>query len=473
MHKTRKIFFYILFDILSAALTWAIFFIYRKYNVDHSVLEHFNTSILHDSNFYRGLIALPVYWLLLHTFIGVYTNPFRKSRLRELEITILTTFFGTLVFFFVFILDDIVNTPFDYVKYFFILLFLQLILTYIPRVLNTTITINKINKGKIGFKTLIIGSDVVALNIYQNIIKQTPYLEKYILGYIQIPEEHDESIAVKLPCLGTLADLASIVKEYQIKELVIAIQNGKRKYIETIITSIADNRDLTLKIIPQSQDFLIGSVKISAILQEPLISVSTNNVPVWQDFIKRFMDIAFSIFAIILLLPVYIFCAFGVKISSKGPIFYLQERIGINGKPFRIIKFRSMIANAETGTPLLSSKEDPRVTKFGYFMRKTRLDEIPQFINVLLGDMALVGPRPERQYYIDQIVKVAPHYKLLLTLKPGMTSWGQVKFGYAENIEEMLERLKWDILYLDNMSLQTDIKILIYTVLIVIKGKGK
>jgi lipopolysaccharide/colanic/teichoic acid biosynthesis glycosyltransferase len=132
-----------------------------------------------------------------------------------------------------------------------------------------------------------------------------------------------------------------------------------------------------------------------------------------------------------------------------------------------------MIANAETGTPLLSSKEDPRVTKFGHFMRKTRLDETPQFVNVLLGDMSLVGPRPERQYYIDQIVKVAPHYKLLLTVKPGMTSWGQVKFGYAENVEEMVERLKWDILYLDNMSLQTDIKILIYTVLIVLKGKGK
>jgi len=473
MNKTKKLFFYFLFDILSAIFTWVIFFIYRKYNVDHSVFEHFTTSILHDSIFYFGIVALPIYWCLLHIFTGAYTNPFRKSRLKELEITIITVFFGTLIFFFAFILDDIVNRPFDYVKYFAILLFLQFFLTYIPRVLITTVTINKISSGKIGFKTLIIGSDIVALTVYQNIIKQTPYVEKYILGYIQVPEEQDESIAVKLPCLGTLSDLISIVKDHQIKELVIAVQNGKRKLIETIIYSIGDNRDLMLKIIPQSQDFLIGNVKISAILQEPLISVSTSDLPVWHQFIKRFMDVTFSIFAIIILLPLYIFCIIGIKLSSKGSIFYLQERIGQNSKPFQIIKFRSMVANAETGTPQLSSKDDPRITKFGHFMRKTRMDEIPQFINVLMGNMSLVGPRPERQYYIDQIVKVAPHYKLLLKVKPGMTSWGQVKFGYAENIDEMVERLKWDILYLDNMSLQTDIKILIYTVLIVLKGSGK
>ena len=473
MNKTRKLFFYILFDVLAAALTWVVFFIYRKYNVDHSVFEYFKLSILQDPKLYVGLVALPVYWIFLHTFIGAYTNPFRKSRLRELENTLLTVFFGTLIFFFIFILDDIVNGPFDYIKYFCILLFLQFFLTYFPRVLNTTITINKLNNGKIGFKTLVIGSNVVALNVYQDIIKQTPYVEKYILGYIPIPEEQDEILATKLPCLGTLENLPFIVKEYQINELVIAIQNGKRKIVEDIITSIGDNRDITLKIIPQSQDYLIGTVKTSAILQEPLISVSTRHLPLWQQFIKRFMDITFSILAIVMLIPLYIFCAIGVKLSSKGNIFYLQERVGLNSKPFQIIKFRSMVSNAESGTPQLSSKTDARITKFGHFMRKTRLDETPQFVNVLLGNMSLVGPRPERQYYIDQIVKVAPHYKLLLTVKPGMTSWGQVKFGYAENIDEMVERLKWDILYLDNMSLQTDIKILIYTALIVLKGKGK
>ncbi|HXK74687.1 MAG TPA: sugar transferase, partial [Bacteroidales bacterium] len=176
--------------------------------------------------------------------------------------------------------------------------------------------------------------------------------------------------------------------------------------------------------------------------------------------------------AIILLLPVYIFLAIGIKRSSPGPILYSQERIGYRGKPFKILKFRSMYVDAEQGVPQLSSKEDKRITPFGRFMRKVRLDETPQFFNVLLGDMSIVGPRPERQYYIDQIVKKAPYYKLLLNIKPGITSWGQVKFGYAENVDQMVERLKWDILYLENMSIQMDIKILIYTFLIVLKRKG-
>ena len=231
--------------------------------------------------------------------------------------------------------------------------------------------------------------------------------------------------------------------------------------------------EISLKIIPQMQDYLMGNVRVSSILNEPLISISPDALPDWQKHLKRFCDIFFSFIAIILLLPVYFFLAIGVKASSKGPVFYTQERIGYKGKPFQIIKFRSMVQDAENGCPQLSSADDPRITRFGKFLRKTRLDETPQFFNVLLGDMSLVGPRPERQYYIDQIVKKAPHYRLLFRIRPGITSWGQVKYGYAENVDQMVERLKWDILYIENMSIQMDIKILIYTVLIVLKRSGK
>jgi lipopolysaccharide/colanic/teichoic acid biosynthesis glycosyltransferase len=188
---------------------------------------------------------------------------------------------------------------------------------------------------------------------------------------------------------------------------------------------------------------------------------------------KRFFDILLSLIAIVILTPVYIFCYLGVLFSSKGPVIYKQERIGINGKPFTIPKFRSMRIGAENGTPMLSSKDDNRVTPFGKFLRKVRLDEIPQFFSVLKGDMSLVGPRPERQYYIDQIAQRAPHYRLLLKVKPGITSWGQVKYGYAESVDQMIERLKFDILYLENMSLAMDFKIIAYTLLTVIKGSGQ
>ena len=153
-------------------------------------------------------------------------------------------------------------------------------------------------------------------------------------------------------------------------------------------------------------------------------------------------------------------------------VFFSQERIGYRGRPFRIYKFRTMYVDAEERGPLLASENDRRITPFGRVMRKYRLDELPQFWNVLKGDMSLVGPRPERKYFIDRIVRKAPYYYLLHNVRPGITSLGMVKYGYAENVEQMVERLKYDILYYENMSLLLDLTILIYTVKTVFTGKG-
>jgi exopolysaccharide biosynthesis polyprenyl glycosylphosphotransferase len=218
---------------------------------------------------------------------------------------------------------------------------------------------------------------------------------------------------------------------------------------------------------------LLGSVKVNHLFGTPLIEIKHDLLPVWQEVLKRGIDVAGSALFLLLAWPVYAFTAIMVRLSSSGPIFFAQERIGKHGKPFSIYKFRSMYTDAERLGPALSSKNDPRITPWGRFMRKVRLDELPQFWNVIKGDMSLVGPRPERQFFIDQITQVAPHYRHLHRVRPGITSLGQVKYGYAETVEQMVQRLKYDILYIENMSLAMDFRVMLYTIKIIVEGRGK
>ena len=473
MNKKRLLFTYIAFDILAAIASWVCLYVYRKVVGESMSFGAIGNAMMADPTFFWGLLLAPTFWVFLHAFFGYYNKVYRKSRLNELKSTIGVTIFGVLVFFFLFILDDIVTSPRDYIKYMFCYFTLQFLLTYIPRVCITTRINRRIHRGLIGFNTIIVGSDAKALQVYNSLQQKLPAPGNFLIGYVKVEENSEDLLGEHLTYLGTIAQLPDIVSQNHIEELIVTLHNGQRKHIDSLIVLARDHGNLSLRIAPQQQDVLLGTVKTSSVMYEPLIDITPEYLPTWQRILKRGFDIVFSLIALILLLPLYIFLAIGVKKSSPGPIFYRQERIGYHGKPFHIIKFRSMKDNAETSGPMLSSKSDDRITPFGKFMRQYRLDETPQFYNVLIGDMSLVGPRPERQYYIDQITERVPYYPLLLGIKPGITSWGQVKFGYAENVDEMIERLRWDILYIENMSIEMDIKILIYTVMIVLKKEGK
>jgi exopolysaccharide biosynthesis polyprenyl glycosylphosphotransferase len=277
---------------------------------------------------------------------------------------------------------------------------------------------------------------------------------------------------VDLPRLGKWHDLRRIIAEHAVEEAIIAVESSEHAHISRIINEL-EGMPVRIKIIPDMYDIMAGSVKMTSIFGAPLIEVNPQIMPAWQFALKRLIDIVFSGVALVLLAPFLLVITLLVKTSSSGPVFFRQERIGRNGKPFKIIKFRSMYCDAEKLGPQLSSATDPRITPIGRFLRRTRLDELPQFWNVLKGEMSLVGPRPERQFFIDRITEVAPHYRHLHKVRPGITSWGQVKFGYAENVDQMVRRLKYDILYIENMSLAVDLKILAYTVIIMLKGDGK
>ena len=419
---------YILVDFISSMLIWGAFLIFR-WLVYEGRMFSVDTVLIPMFDFYTPMCLYPLGCLCVYYLSGYYLRPLRKRYSREFVRTLVSAMVIAMGAFFLIVIDDAVGGNYQrYMVSLLVLVLIQFVGSYLPRLLVTYVA-HKLDVDSPRQYTI---CSMEELNAFKQEHAEHPYDE-------------------------VILDLKSQTRESD---------------IYTIINQLYP-ANLEISVVPNLYDMLTGAAMIEDVSDRPLIPITEHKMSDTELCIKRAFDIVFSALLLVLLLPVFICVALLVKCSSKGPVFYTQERIGQHGLPFDIIKFRTMHVHAENDTPQLSLDNDPRVTKVGRWLRKYRLDELPQFWNILRGDMSIVGPRPERRYFINQIEKIAPYYCLLYKIRPGLASWGPIRVGYTDTLDKMIRRLNYDIVYLENMSISLDLKIMFYTMGVILNGKGK
>jgi len=413
---------YIALDILSSELVWLSFLLFRWLVYDGRMFS-VDTVLIPAFDFYTPLVVYPIGCLFIYYLSGYYLRVQRKRLSQELLTTFVSSVLISVIAFFIIIIDDKVESYHRYVVSLGVLWLLQFSISYSLRLLLT-------------------------LLVRHN---ATPQATFTIHG-----EKEVDKLKVKKGDMVVI-DLPAFIKEDVLYRII------QRLY----------PKDVEIAVVPKLYDMLTGAAKIPELSGNPLVMITDHHASDSELCIKRAFDVVTSILVLIVLSPLYALLWVLVYCSSKGSAFYSQERIGLHGKPFAIYKFRTMVKDAEDTVPQLSADDDPRITPVGRFMRKYRLDELPQMWNVLRGDMSIVGPRPEREFFIKQIVEKAPYYCLLYKIRPGMTSWGPIRVGYTDTLQKMIDRLNYDIVYMENMSIRLDIKILFFTIGVILDGKGK
>ncbi len=433
---------------------------------DHLFLFLDSTKLLVEQ------VIVPVVMLGIYWLSGYYNLPFGKSRLQELVTTLSSSAVNTgLIYLALLTNDQIIQRSINWLLI-ILLFFILTLFTYTGRLTLTSRSRRRFIAHDWGIRTVIIGNSLEAQRVARRLAGSQSAFGYHVAAMVSIPGESTDPHPVDgVPVIG-YDDFLDRVREIAPDQIIIVPERrddqGVLKHLYRLFPL-----DIPIRIAPDNLSFITQSIRLQDIYGEPFVDLSSPVITQSDKNIKRLSDIFLSALAMVLLAPVYAALALWVKLDSPGPVFYKQERVGYHRRPFNIVKFRSMVTDAEAAGPQLSSDDDPRITRAGRIMRKYRLDELPQFWNVLRGDMSLVGPRPERAHFVRHIIERAPYYGLVHQVRPGITSWGMVKYGYASSVEEMIRRARFDLIYLSNMSVSVDLKILIHTIKTVVTGKGK
>ncbi|GAB4132201.1 MAG: undecaprenyl-phosphate glucose phosphotransferase [Ignavibacteriales bacterium] len=451
-------------DFIAINLAWVLFFYIR--------VESGLFSVLVQPVLLLSMIAIYFYWLLLFIFVGMYRTWFAASRFDELSTLFKASFVGIIILYFAILYDDSLEgvqsqTRFIIFIYWFIFLFTTGSGRIFIRSFQRRLLINGFGRRN----CLIVGFNKKAFYIHEK-IEHHRGLGLDVVGYVSLSQNDIGKENSGKKVLGVYTDIIKLIRETNSKEIILAFEHAEEDVLLSLVND-CDNENVAIKIVPDLYEIISGQARTSQIYGLPLIDIMPKLMPEWEKKIKRLMDIVISFLFLIFASPIILITAIAIKLESKGPVFYRQERSGLNGKTFKIIKFRSMVQDAEKKSgPVWSTKNDPRITKVGRFIRRVRIDEIPQMINVLNGDMSMVGPRPERPYFVEKLSQEIPLYKRRLKVRPGITGWAQVKHKYDESIEDVKAKLRYDLFYIENMSLRNDFIILLRTVFVVLFGKG-
>lgn len=464
---------YVVADYLSTNIAFLLFNIFRYHELQvadlgfYSIGQFLLSPVLVASQIIFPVAMLGIYWLS-----GAYNNVSLRSRASELATTVMTAFAGTLLLFFVVLINDLTNDrPRDY-SLFFGLFGLMFVLVYVPRLAITLSIQRKIRRGEIVYNTLVVGPGGIPQLFVEQLRKINPNMGLRPVALADCDNSSADRITGSALPMYNLTDVEDVCRQHDIKRVIVIPHiDGWNRTFDVLNGLFA--LDIPVYVAADRLPPFMFNAQLINLQSQPFIDVSSTHLPSATLNMKRAFDVAVAAMMLLLSAVPMAIIAVAVRLDSRGPVIYSQRRVGLHKNSFNIYKLRTMHVDAESdGHPALSFDGDSRVTRVGRFLRKYRLDELPQFVNVLRGDMSIVGPRPERQYYIDEILKREPSYTLVHRVRPGITSLGMVKYGYASTIEDMLQRSRYDMFYLENISIVTDLKIILHTFRTVFSGEG-